>query len=284
MVNNWIAGDFPPNPLEKPGYRLEFHDEFDGEALDLSKWFPFYLPHWSSREHATPRYRLENSNLILQIVENQPPWCPEFDGKVRASSIQTGEYAGAVGSKVGQLQFSDACVVREAQTNVQLYTPQYGYFELRAKGLRTSANHAAFWMIGYEDTPEKSGEICVCELVGVNASETASSVRFGVHPWGDPSIEDEFYDEYLHIDTAQYHIYAVEWTPTHLDFYVDNHKIETIWQSPAYPMQFMLSVYEHPFKGAWTGDHDPSAPYPKEFAIDYFRAYQPEGGYAAKGE
>ena len=41
----------------------------------------------------------------------------------------------------------------------------------------------------------------------------------------------------------------------------------------------VLGIYEHPFEGAWTGNYDPSAPYPKKFTIDYFRAYQPNGGY-----
>jgi hypothetical protein len=279
MSVHFSPGDFPANPVEKPGYRLEFHDEFDGPALDISKWVPFYLPHWSSRAQSTPIYTFENGNLVLQITKDQPPWCPEFDGAVRCSSIQTGEFAGPIGSPWGQLRFSDACVVREAQTNVQKYTPQYGYFELRAKGLNTSANHAAWWMIGYEDVPTQSGEIAIFELVGSHTSPTSSGIRFGVHPWGDPALKEEFYEEFLPIDTTQYHIYGLEWTPTHVDFYVDNTRLKTIHQSPQYPMQFMLSIYEHPFEGAWTGRYDPTAPYPKKFMVDYFRAYQPVGGY-----
>ena len=271
--------DFPPNTLEKSGYILEFHDEFDGTTLDMSKWLPFYLPHWSSRARTQPNYTFENSHLILQILKDQQPWCPEFDGEVRTSTLQTGLFAGAVGSKVGQLRFSEKCVVREAQENVRLYTPQYGYFELRAKGLSTSANHAALWMIGYEDAPEKSGEIAIFELVGAHTGEHKSRVRFGVHPWADATLVDEFYDEAFAINTAAFHIYGVEWRPTHIDFYIDNMKIKTIQQSPAYPMQFMLGLYEHPFEGAWTGVYDPNAPYPKQFEIDYFRAYQPIGGY-----
>ena len=50
-------------------------------------------------------------------------------------------------------------------------------------------------------------------------------------------------------------------------------------QSPRYPMQFLLSIFEHRFEGAWTGRYDPNAPYPKTFMIDYFRAYQPTEGY-----
>ena len=282
MLDKLSSGDFPPNPLEKPGYRLEFHDEFDGMRLDMDKWFPYYLPHWSSRARTAPHFTLEDGNLVLQIVQDQPPWSPEFDGQVRASVIQTGAFAGPVGSKIGQLRFSDALVVREAQENVRTYVPQYGYFELRAKGLSTSANHVSLWMIGYEDSPEKSGEIANFELVGAQAGAASSGVRFGVHPWGDPNLKEEFFEETFGIDTTCYHIYAVEWKPTYINFYIDNVHIKTIHQSPNYPMQFMLGIYEHPFAGAWTGAYDPAAPYPKQFVIDYFRAYQPNDGYRSE--
>src|SRR5690606_11652189 len=138
---------------------LEFHDEFDGPDIDPEKWLPFYLPHWSSRAQSAPRYTLQDSCLVLQITRDQQPWCPEFDGFVRCSSIQSGAFSGPVGSKLGQHRFNDRLTVREAQANVRKYTPQYGYFELRARGLATSANHVSLWMIGYEDVPEHSGEI-----------------------------------------------------------------------------------------------------------------------------
>lgn len=69
-----------------------------------------------------------------------------------------------MGSKIGQSLFSDKLVVRKAQPNIRKYTPQFGYFETRVKGLATSGNHVALWMIGYEDVPEQSAEICVFEL------------------------------------------------------------------------------------------------------------------------
>ena len=67
----------------------------------------------------------------MLITEDQQPWCPEYDGEVRVSSLQTGLFAGPVGSSVGQHRFNPAAVVREAQRNVRLYTPQYGRIELR---------------------------------------------------------------------------------------------------------------------------------------------------------
>ena len=264
--------DFPPNPIEKPGYRLEWHDEFEGPELDPSKWLPYYLPQWSSREQSAPRYIFRDKTLVLQIAEDQQPWCPEFDGDVKASCIQTGLFAGPVGSGLGQLHFTSGLVVREAQTNTRLYAPQYGYFECRAQAIRSARNHVALWMIGYEDTPEKCGEINMFEIFGKDINATSTVVRYGIHPWKDPNLTDEFYQDRVDIDATKFHIYAHEWSPTHVDFYVDNQKIKRIEQSPKYPMQFILSIYELP------GDEENSV-YPKEFVVDYVRAYQPGRDY-----
>ena len=281
MQNKLSPSDFPANPLTKEGYRLEFHDEFSGPRLNTAKWLPFYLPQWSSRALSATNYCFENDNLVLQITADQQPWCPEFDGQNRCSAIQTGVFSGLLRSDVGQSRFNPSVRVREAQENARTYTPQYGYFELRAKGVNSPTNHVALWMIGYEDSPERSAEIAICEIMGVHVRPTSSRVGYGVHPWSDPTITDEFFEDFLHIDATHYHIYAAEWTPTHIDFYVDNQKIRTIHQSPKYPMQFMLGIYERPHLGAEAEASDRSATYPKKFIIDYFRAYQPVGGYAA---
>jgi hypothetical protein len=265
--------DFLPNPLEKEGYYLEFNDEFENDSLDLTKWIPYYLPHWSSREQTAACYTFGESTLILQIEADQAPWCPEFDGKVKCSSLQTGLYAGAVGSSFGQLHFNNKCVVREAQTTQRTYTPRYGYFEARVKGIKSTNNMVALWMIGFEELPEESGEILIFELFGNQMTATGSEVRYGVHPWADKTLTDELYRDILPIDATQFHIYAIEWTPTHIDFYVDNVKRRTVMQSPAYPMQFMLSIYEFP------DENEESVAYPKQFMVDYFRGYQPVNGY-----
>ena len=280
MFNELSRGDFPANPLEKPGYILEFNDDFDQGEIDTSKWITCYLPQWSSCERSTPNYTFEGSSLVLQITRDQPPWCPEWDGEVRASVIQSGVFAGPLGSKIGQSRFSDQLAVRETQTNIRKYTPQFGYFETRVKGSPAGGVHGSLWMIGYEDVPEHSGEICLFELLGSGASAESSSVYYGVHPWSDPNIREEFFTETFAIDTTKFHIYAVEWTPMHVDFFIDNVKIKTVQQSPQYPMQFMLGIFELPLEGAWNGPYDPDAPYPKSFTVDYLRGYQPVNGYS----
>jgi hypothetical protein len=251
----------------KAGYELEFEDTFSGWTLDPSRWLPYYLPQWSSRTAAAARYAVGGGVLRLRIDADQSPWCPEFDGEVRVSSLQTGVFAGPVGSRIGQHRFNPDAVVREAQPNARLYTPRYGYLELRAKASDDPRCMVALWMIGYEDEPSRSAEICVCEIFGRTVRPGTAAVGMGLHPFGDPSISDDFAAETVPIDAREFHRYAADWTPDHVDFFVDDELVRTVGQSPAYPMQLMLGIYEFP--GARGGD------YPKEFTVDYVRGYRP---------
>ena len=129
----------------------------------------------------------------------------------------------------------------------------------------------ALWMIGYEDTPERSAEICICEIFGRDVQPGAAKVGMGVHPFGDHRIVDEFSAEHVPIDVRDFHVYAAEWTPERVTFFIDGERVKTVDQSPSYPMQLMLGIYELP------DDNEPSrAPdsYPKEFVVDYVRGYR----------
>lgn len=267
-----MAGHGVVDPVSKAGYELEFEDTFEGPALDRSRWFPFYLPQWSSRAAAAARYGFRDGALRLIIEADQQPWCPEFDGEIKVSSLQTGTFAGPVGSPVGQQRFNPGLTVREAQENLRLYTPRYGLFELRAKALDDPRCMVALWMIGYEDEPERSAEICICEIFGRDVKAGSAAVGMGLHPFGDPAIVDEFAAENVDIDVREFHVYAAEWAPEYTAFFVDDQLIKTVEQSPNYPMQFMLGIYEFPDDGQSSARPHP---YPKEFTVDYFRAYRP---------
>jgi hypothetical protein len=245
-------------------HEVEFEDTFDGTDLDRTNWVPYYLPHWSSRERTAARYDVGGGLLTLRIEPGQGQWCPEWDGDIRASCLQTGAFAGPLGSGVGQLRFSPELVVREEQDPVRLYTPQYGLIEIRCKATDDPKAMVALWMIGYEDEPERSGEICVCEIFGRDVGRGEAKVGMGLHPFGDPRITDEFAAEPLPIDAREFHVYAADWTPDHVAFYVDGEHVKTVEQSPDYPMQLMLSVYDFPAGG-------PPDPHAKEFVVDYVR-------------
>jgi hypothetical protein len=258
--------------VSKARYELEFEDTFDGVVLDESRWVPFYLPQWSSRKCSAARYEVGGGRLRLLIEADQQPWCPELDGEIRVSSLQTGVFAGPVGSKVGQHRFASEAVVREAQENVRLYTPLYGLIEMRARVNDDPRCLAALWMIGYEDEDEHSAEICICEIFGRDVGGDQTAVGMGVHPFGDPRITDEFAAQAVPIDARDFHVYAAEWTPERVEFSVDGEHVKTVGQSPSYPMQLMLDLYEFPDDGSCDGTAP--RPYPKEFVVDYVRGYR----------
>jgi hypothetical protein len=251
------------------GHALEVEDRFEGPELDTSLWLPNYLPQWSSTEASAAHYELVGNQLHLLIEDHQEPWCPELDGATRVSSLQTGVYSGPLGTPIGQHRFHPSAVVREEQRNVRLYTPRFGVFVLRAKACADTRCMVSLWMIGYEDRPERSAEICIFEIFGKNVGPYSEAIGMGLHPFGDPAISDDFEEVELAIDVTEFHDYAARWTPEGVTFFVDGSPARTVDQSPDYPMQFMLGIYEF-------GERDPSSgPYPKRFIVDSFRAYRP---------
>lgn len=250
---------------------LEFEDGFEGDELDRTRWLPCYLPHWSSRERAAARYEVGGGLLRLQIAADQRPWCPELDGDLRVSSLQTGLFAGPVGSGVGQHRFKPEAVVREAQESVRLYTPRYGRVELRLRAPADPSTMVALWLIGYEDEPERSAELCVCEIFGRDVEPDAALVGMGIHPFADPALVDDFERVRVPIDAREPHVYAVEWTPGRAEFAVDGHTSKRSGQAPDYPLQLMLSLYEFP--DATDPRRSPDA-YPKEAVVEWVRGYR----------
>lgn len=227
-----------------PNYRLAFADDFDSPELDRSKWLPLHLPQWSSRAAAAARYSMSGSRIELTVAPGQPAWCPEFDGATRVSSLQTGLFAGPFGSPHGQVRFNPALRVREEQPTERLYVPRYGYFEMRARMQVGPGQLAAFWMPGFEERPEQSGEICIMEIFGDSIAGGKAGVGHGIKPIHDPSLRSEFFDSPVQLDPGIDHIYAAEWTPDGVRFLLDGIPLYESRQSPDYAMQLMVDVYE----------------------------------------
>ena len=95
--------------------------------------------------------------------------------------------------------------------------------------------------------------------------------RDGRAPFGEPHISDEFAAETVPIDAREFHVYAAERTPEHVAFSIDGEHVIMVGQSPSYPMQLMLSLYEFPNDDA--GDGTITGAYRKEFVVDYVRGY-----------
>ena len=256
---------------ERPdGLELVFEDHFDGPTLDPDAWVPHYLPAWSSRAATQATYEIRDSCLHLSIPPAQGLWLPgEHMPPLRVSGIQSGNFSGPVGSTIGQQPWRDGVVVREAQETLWGWTPSSGYLEMRARGIITSRSMVAWWMVGLEDEPERCAEICVAEIFGDAVSDDSAAVGMGLHAFRDPAITEDFAAVRLPIDVAEFHSYAVDWTPESVAFFVDGELIRTCAQSPAYPMQMMIAVFDFPDRS--TGDDAEAVP---ELIVDYLRRYQ----------
>ncbi|WP_217913182.1 glycoside hydrolase family 16 protein [Miltoncostaea marina] len=193
---------------------------------------------------------------------------------MRVSSLQTEVFAGPLGGTVGQHRFRPDAVVREEQPPRRLYTPHRGRVAVRARALHDPRAMVAVWMIGYEDRPERSAEICVCEIFGRDVGPDRALVGMGVHPFGDPAITDDFARVELPVDVRGLHVYSADWGADGVIFSVDGEPVRTVGQSPDHPMQLMLGIYEFPPEGG--EDARPPEAYPKVFEVDWVRGWAPE--------
>ncbi len=256
----------------EPQVAAGFADEFDADALDPTVWLPHYLPVWSSRAATRASWRIANSCLVLDIPRDRGLWCAEdHSPPMRLSGIQSGNYSGPIGSTVGQQPFRDGQAVREEQPRFEGYLPAGGRLEIRCRMEVSPRSMAAFWLVGFEDRPERCGEICLVEVFGrtVVPGESAE-VGMGVHAFRDPALTEDFAAPRLPIDVARFHTYAVEWGADAAAFSVDGREVRRTARPPGYPMQLMLAVFDFP---EWSnGADDDLVP---TITVDWIRGSAP---------
>ena len=238
----------------------QLDERFDGEELNTGVWFPYYLPHWSSREQSAATWFVCDGELHLLIPADQALWCPDLHHEpLRVSGVQTGSFAGPMGSMIGQQPFREGLLVREEQPAFWGYTPHFGRIELRMRGGLTPRSMFGFWLAGIEDRPERSGEILVAEVFGEAIEDGSAAIGMGIRSFRDPALAGDFSTPRLEIDVSEPHTYALVWSPVSVEIVVDEVSVRRIDQSPGYPMQLMIGVFDFPARdpsGAWA-DHVP---------------------------
>ena len=255
LKQNDNGGDFPPNPVNKAGWTITADDEFDGPTLNQNLWIPYYLRQRTTDDVARANYEITDGKLILKIIKK---------GNV-VSALQTLEKKDL--HKIGtRVDFPDRL----------LFTQKYGYFEIRAKTQAGEGYCSAFWLVGVQGDPTQSAEIDVLEQPGSLGNNTYQA---NLYNWKDrrirvPAGASGWKGKY-HFDrdlTSTFNIYGVDWSQDGIKFYFNNKLIKSIPYAPQYPMGVILSFYQG---NAWYGNaSNTTTPYPKEFVIDYFRAYQ----------
>jgi beta-glucanase (GH16 family) len=164
------------------------------------------------------------------------------------------------------------------------FSQEYGRFEARIKIPRGQGIWPALWMMG--DQIDKAGwptdgEIDIMENIGKEPAMVHGTIH-GPGYSGDKGITAPY-----RLPTGQsfaddFHLFAVEWEPQVIRFYVDDHLYAT--RTPADLPPGTKWVYDHPFflllnvavGGDWPGNPDASSPFPQTMLVDYVRVYRRE--------
>jgi hypothetical protein len=231
--------------LTLDGYRLAVDETFTGPQLDRDRWFPYYNPHWADLASTAARFEV-GGGLRLRIDDDTPAWSREYDGEVRVSHLQTGQFSGPVGSGVGQHRFRDGLVVRSQHPELALWHVGHGVLEVRARAIAHPDAMVACWPIGVERDPRDSGELCLFEIFGSEMDATGGLVGVGVKPHHDDRLIEDFEKVRIEGDLTGLHDYSMEWLPDRIRFFVDGSLVKTCHQAIDYPIQLMLDVYDLP--------------------------------------
>jgi beta-glucanase (GH16 family) len=263
--------------VQQPGstspWILVWSDEFNGpngSPVDASKWvYETGGGGWGNNELEYYTARPQNSyqqdgNLVIKVLQEK--------------------YTGADG-------------VTRNYTSARLKTQgkfaqAYGRFEARIKIPRGQGIWPAFWMLGADidkvDWPE-SGEIDIMENIGKEPALVHGTIH-GPGYSGAKGIGASFGFQPPRRFADDFHVYAVEWEPKAIRFYVDDSLYETI-TSAEIPAGTKW-VYDHPFfmllnvavGGDWPGSPDATSTFPQTMLVDYVRVYRrKEAAGAAAG-
>ena len=249
-------GNASATPVPVPeGYRLVWHDEFDGSAIDRQNWnFNEGGGGWGNGEAqfytARPEnVRVENGTLIIEARQEK------FEGAYYTSA-------------------------RVKTQDLQEF--QYGRVEARVKVPAGAGLWPAFWMLGASfdgsNWPD-CGEIDIMEYVG-REPDLVIGTAHGPGYSGALGLSKWNRQEY-NIAEA-YHTYAIEWQAGQIDWYYDGLKYFTITRSDISDREW---VFDQPFfiilnlavGGTLGGTIGLDTKFPAQLEVDYVRVFQLAG-------
>ncbi len=251
-----------------PAYLLVWSDEFnapDGTTPDPAKWnYDIGGNGWGNHE--------------LEYYTNHPQNAQTKSGNLVITAQKE------ITTDKGQTRGYTSARIKTQN----LFAQAYGRFEARIKIPHGEGMWPAFWMLG-EDIPTvgwpRCGEIDIMENIGKEPAAVHASLHGAADPAtkkvtadlttkfslpGEPSLSDDF------------HVYAVEWDPTAIRFFIDKTNYATFtrdqWpQNAPWPFdhKFFL-ILNLAVGGDWPGPPDATTVFPQQMLVDYVRVYAPK--------
>ncbi len=225
---------------------LSWHDEFDGPAVDTSKW------------------RIEDAALVKNHEKQY--YAPD-DVYIRDGVLVLRSQHRDMGGRA----FTSGLVESK-----NLFSQRYGRFEFRSRLPYGRGIWPANWMLGATIDQvgwPACGEIDVMELLGHDTATIYQTTHWGppLRSSGTPCKGRDFADTF--------HIFAVEWEPFEVRYFIDNvlnHRDVSPRFIPDVPAYILLNTA---VGGDWPGDPDSTTIFPHYHEIDYVRVYRRPGSY-----
>jgi beta-glucanase (GH16 family) len=270
----------PPDPEAVPdGWSLVWQDEFDGAALDTTKWSYQIgdgcaegICGWGNGEFQNyTRENVEVSGGTLKITARQtitPGDSTDADTTYTSSRIRT-------------LDKGD-------------WT--YGRFDVRAKLPTGQGLWPAIWLLFSDPVYgvwASSGEIDIMEAIGSEPGEVFGTLHFGGPAPGNVFTSEDFQLNFS-LFNEDFYLFTTEWERDEIRWYVNNvlYRTETAdnWYSTGTPSDSTLidpmgtAPFNHDFHmilnvavgGNLPGAPDVSTFFPQTMEVDYVRVYQRE--------
>jgi beta-glucanase (GH16 family) len=250
-------------PPPAASYTLSWSDEFsgpDGSSPDSSKWaYDIGGNGWGNDEleyytNRAQNVQLKDGNLVI--------------------TAQKETYTGADGVT---RNYTSARLKTQG-----LFSQAYGRFEARIKIPAGQGIWPAFWMLGNNIGSVKwptCGEIDIMENIGKEPGMVHGSMHGPSTPGPTSDLTAAFSLPAGQNFASDFHMYAVEWEPHTVRFYVDSNLYAT-FNSSQWPSGGTW-VFDHPFfiilnvavGGSWPGSPDATTVFPQQMLVDYVRVY-----------
>lgn len=208
-------------------WKLVWHDEFDGTAIKPEKWWT-YTPCWNA---ACPtgcdnclEARVELDELRLfpngSIYEDDNVFVSDGTVKIMADRQRGHSWMGKTADYTAGTLHSKMWFL-------------FGRFEARVRIPNTQGIWSSFWTWG-NGADGKATEIDLFEYFGGSRTKQIQ----GVINWGGPGIRQTYKADQNTPNAYEWHIYAVEWDPYVIRFFLDGQLTEEFWRLRSSPNCF----------------------------------------------
>lgn len=261
----------PGEPVLDSTWLLVWSDEFDGSALDASKWSfqigdgcAISLCGWGNNE--LQWYQPDNVSVgggMLTITARAE----------RAGGVGAG---GGPGSVVRDYTSSR---IRSLGKGVW----RYGRIDVRARLPIGQGLWPAIWMMPTDSAYgawAASGEIDIVELVGHEPDRVHGTLHYG-GTWPGNEYTGAAYVLDRGTFADDFHVFTLEWQEGEIRWYVDgeHYQTQTEWFSSRarYPAPFdqrFHLILNVAVGGDWPGAPSASTRFPQSMQVDYVRVYR----------